>query len=604
MGWGAIGLLVSLLIVCSLGPGLLLTRVFRWRPAERLCAAVGLSLIVVYLATWTVYVFDLPASVAWFVSAASAASLVACRRDLVHILADRRARQMMIGAACALTWALVLLLAVRYYSGANWTGDWLEHYERSVFFLERPSPTATTFLEGYNSLPARAPLMNVVVAHFLAQTGVSFDAYQVIATYLNALCFLPLTLLLGLLARRGSSAVVVLTCLVLLNPLFAENVTYPWTKLFAAFFALTSMALYVRGWRKNDTSRTVAAFVFLAAGVLAHFSVAVYAVFQGGHYTARTVRSVWSARRDGGHLGGRLLREYGLVVAASVVLMMTWFAWSFATFGWERTVASNSSVVDSATESFGARMTKIETNIVATVVPCCFRSPVPELLELVAQPDPYRWWRDFWFLPYQLNFPSAIGLAGGCVAMWLLVRRLRRRSADARRTLGPAETGRRELRFWCLLLLVCVPLGVAVHGGLDRLGIAQVCLQPLVMIGIAAVAANLAELPIAVRALVALGALLDFVLGILLHFYIQTLEMPSRVFQLGDREAIPWGELGLTHGAVLNFRFKRHYGLVFFGDHASNKAAVLGVIVVIGAIIAGTLSWQAFRGGLSHRRRA
>ena len=292
MGWGTIGLLLTLLTVCSLGPGLLLTRVFRWRPAERLCAAVGISLIFVYLATWTVYVCDLPAGMAWFISAAAAASLVVCRRDLVRIVADRRARQMLIGAACALTWALVLLLAVRYYSGANWTGDWLEHYERSVFFLERPPPSATTFLEGFYTLPARPPLFNVVAAHFLAQTGARFDAYQVIATFLNVLCFLPLALLLGLLARRGSSAIVVLACLVLLNPLFAQNATYAWTKLFAAFFPLTSIALYLRGWRKHDASRTVVAFVLLAAGVLAHYSIAVYALFLGGHYTARAGWSV------------------------------------------------------------------------------------------------------------------------------------------------------------------------------------------------------------------------------------------------------------------------------------------------------------------------
>ena len=208
---------------------------------------------------------------------------------------------------------------------------------------------------------------------------------------------------------------------------------------------------------------------------------------------------------------------------------------------------------------------------------------MPELWELVAQPDPYRWWRDFWFLPYQGNFPSAIGLTGGCVAMWLLVRRLRQ------------TTGHREFRFWCLLFLVCVPLGVAVHGGLDRLGLAYVCLQPLVLIGIAAVSAHLAELPLAVRALVAFGALFDFLLGILLHFYVQTLEMPSRVLQLGYDEAIPWGELGLTHGAVLNCRFKMKYGLAFFGDVVSNKAAVIGVIAVLGATIAGTLCWQVFR---------
>jgi hypothetical protein len=51
----------------------------------------------------------------------------------------------------------------------------------------------------------------------------------------------------------------------------------------------------------------------------------------------------------------------------------------------------------------------------------------------------------------------------------------------------------------------------------------------------------------------------------------------------------------LTHGAVLNCRFKLKNGLAFFGDVASSKTAVIGVIVVLGTTIAGTLCWQAFR---------
>jgi hypothetical protein len=68
-----------------------------------------------------------------------------------------------------------------------------------------------------------------------------------------------------------------------------------------------------------------------------------------------------------------------------------------------------------------------------------------------------------------------------------------------------------------------IVLGTAVHGHIDYWGVAHICLQPLVLLGLAVAAARLPDLlrgPAArvLAALLALAAVADFVLGIALHY--------------------------------------------------------------------------------------
>src|SRR5204863_609076 len=55
-------LLPLLLTVCTAGPGLLIVGRLRWGPMEKLCCAVAASGIVVYLASFALFVFDAPFS--------------------------------------------------------------------------------------------------------------------------------------------------------------------------------------------------------------------------------------------------------------------------------------------------------------------------------------------------------------------------------------------------------------------------------------------------------------------------------------------------------------------------------------------------------------
>jgi len=44
--------------------------------------------------------------------------------------------------ALLLLWTLVILATIRHYSGGDWFGDWLEHFQRTlVFFQHQPAAT-------------------------------------------------------------------------------------------------------------------------------------------------------------------------------------------------------------------------------------------------------------------------------------------------------------------------------------------------------------------------------------------------------------------------------------------------------------------------------
>ena len=132
-----LGLLLCLLLVCSLAPGFYCVRRLPWSPMEKLCGGVGLSLILLYLASWGIYCF-IPRENGGAFAAVSLICLllgILARRDLAGLLHSFRVRRALSGQAFLLLWAMVMLAMIRHYSGLGWGGDWLEHFQRSLFFL-------------------------------------------------------------------------------------------------------------------------------------------------------------------------------------------------------------------------------------------------------------------------------------------------------------------------------------------------------------------------------------------------------------------------------------------------------------------------------------
>jgi len=121
---GEFALLFSLLIVCCFSPGFFLVRQLRWTPMEKLCGSTGLSLILLYLTTWFIYLVGgsgtgvhLPVRSLVLISTLCAVLGIIARRDVSRLLHSFRIRSALLAYSFLLVWTLVLLGMIRVYSG-------------------------------------------------------------------------------------------------------------------------------------------------------------------------------------------------------------------------------------------------------------------------------------------------------------------------------------------------------------------------------------------------------------------------------------------------------------------------------------------------------
>ena len=490
----------GLLAVCSFTPGFFFVRRFRWTPLEKLCGSIGLSLVMLFLAAWVVYLStsgDASERIPfWCVSAVSVALGIAARRDIARLFHVSRVRQAVAAYGFLLLWTLLILGMIRGYSGGTWFGDWLEHFQRSLFFLHR-FPLHTVILGNY-PLPARPPMMNVLGAFFMAQSADRFEIFQLIFTFLNLLVFLPCCLIMPALAGARRRRILPLLCLFALNPVVIENATYSWTKMFSAFYVVLAICLYLAGWRKRDRGRMTAAFLALSAGILVHYSGAPYLLLLSGHY----LFFVFPSRQ-------RKWRELVSIAALCSVLLLVWLGWSVKAYGMHATFESNTAVT-LGRQYQGNTAVKVAANLFDSLVPALFRDP--SAVQRFDQPNTAGAIRDNVFAFYQPNLIFGMGLVGGPLVLSILY------SAWERRKRCKAEG-----RFWLAFVPCCVLAGIVVVGERDSLGDAHLTLLSLEVMGLALVAATLPVRRALAVALIA-GSIADFSLGILLQARVENLE--------------------------------------------------------------------------------
>jgi hypothetical protein len=286
----------------------------------------------------------------------------------------------------------------------------------------------------------------------------------------------------------------------------------------------------------------VACFLFLSAGVLIHYGAGPFCLFLALHYLLLVFR-----KRE------RRWRELALIVGSSALLLATWFGWSFAVYGWQETLASNTAVT-TGQQYAGHNLEKIFGNMGDSLAPRVLYSPlVRSYLEQPFLPGTIR---DIAFLVYQANFLFSMGVAGGPLVVWLVWRGLRRR-----------ENARRERLFWLLLIPFCFAAGIAVVGERDPTGVAHLTLLPLEVLGLTLLAANFSWRR-AVAFVILAGCIVDFSLGIFLHARIENLEnSPERTVFPGLTVAgtvlaigLP-GPDSLSRTAWSNWFFKHHDAL-------------------------------------------
>jgi hypothetical protein len=341
-------------------------------------------------------------------------------------------------------------------------------------------------------------MMNVLAGPFLAIAGDRFEHYQVVFCFLNLLLFLPCCLMLPRFAGPRRTAILPLVALFAASPAIAEHATFTWTKAFTAFYVVLAVYFYLAGWSKRDGARMFAGFLALSAGMLAHYSAGPYAVFLTLHFLLVVFRT-----------RPRKWREAFVIAACCGLFLATWFEWSRETYGLHRTLESNTSVSTSR-QYTGRNLEKIAGNLYDSLVPAALHNPA--YFSVFQQPLRAGWVRDIVFMSYQANALFDMGILGGPLALWLMLKSLRR-----------PPRGRAERNFWLVFVPFVALLGIATTGERDPAGSAHLTLLSLAALGIALVASAFPWRP-AVTALVIAGCLIDFSLGIFLNVHLESLE--------------------------------------------------------------------------------
>jgi hypothetical protein len=352
-------------------------------------------------------------------------------------------------------------------------------------------------------LPARPPLVNAFAAQIMALTLPRFACFQMTAALMGLLAFFPM-LLVARLFSSSPAVPRILAIMLMFQPMFVQNVSYSWTRMPAVFFVLSMVGFYVAGWRAGDTRRITFAFVCGAASILAHYSSVPYVLFLALHCVIRVL-----PRRE------RPARELATIVLASGAVLAPWFVWATTVYGASTVVSTAVGSSGSPPPTPGANAIKTLLNLRDLFVPHLLRD-VPT--DLRASGLTWGRVRDDAFTIYQGNLPLALGSLG-CVLLMV-------EAARSRRSPGPARTD--SLLFWAGLAAFAVLAGIGVHGGREPLGLAQTAQQPLVMLGVAFLAARFESWPRSLRVLAAAGLLLDGLLGVLLQFWLQSypLDLP------------------------------------------------------------------------------
>ena len=532
-----LALLVPLLLLSAVAPGFALVHRLRWRPLETLCAAIAASLTLLYLFTFALYLSGLPMVWTTFGSAVSLLLALVHRRALAALFTAREVRPVVAGFGALFAWTLALAALVRHFSGGGWGVEWLQHFQRCLYFLHR-LPTET-ILHGPCLITARPPMMNVLGAYFLAHVGDDFAAFQVVFVFLNLLPFLACALMARRLDPRGGRSTAVLVALFAACPLFVVNATYTWTKLLSAFFVIVALWFYLSARRTREVARDVAWSLALAGALLVHYSAGAFAVLLAAHF-------LWTLVRE------EPARGWPIRLAAmvpGVLVLATWVIWALAVFGIERTATANSSFEDSSRMGATANVVKVLRNVVDTLVPHPLRGV--SLAEL-DQTSALGYARDYTFLIYQTNVVVAMGSVGGVLVTWLVGRRLLARRATE------------ETRFWRFFVPASLVLGVATHGGRDLFGVAHVTAQPLVLLGVTLLAAAARRRSRPAQWALVFGCAVDFGLGIALQHHVESLENTAEheVFAadaaVGADGALEWREGGtLSRTAWRNWQSKQ-----------------------------------------------
>lgn len=525
------------------GLGLLVASRLSLAPSERLVAVVLAGQGVLYLAGTVFYLARVPAEYWLLLSLPAVAGWWCARRELRAWSAHADVRRMLAGWSIVVAGGLVALALIRNYSGGDWIGDWVGHYHRAIHFLRQDPNDAWIF--ALDPMTARPPLQNIVTAVLLAFTPATFAHYQVFTLLLGSMAVLPLGLLVASLGAGGRASSW-LILLLLVNPMWVQNVTYSWTKLGCAAWVLAGIAFMVRA-RESEKLWLLAALA-LSAGVLTHYSAAPYFLVLSALYFCHHRRR-W---RD-----VAFWRQSVIIGAAMAMLLTSWFGWAVARYGWSATAGANTTAGYLRAMTWPEQVTAFWQNLLYTLVPPVL---LPVDSSILTHANLAATVRDWAFAVYQTCLPFMVGTGALLALSWRFLQTDSSLRPRLRRNGGVLAA-----------VLAIVALSVAAHAARVRWGVGHIGLQPLALAALTVAAGFVASAPRRIQIIVVAGLLFDAVLGVGLHLGVEHLAVPPAVVAL-DGGAPLRALYGL--GFAANATAKHALGLTLLGDMAPSAWAL------------------------------
>lgn len=533
----------------------------RHDPMERVGFGLGAALVAIYLFATLIYLSGADSRWRWIFPFAGLLGGLCSRREMIALWYDPGIRTAGSGWLMLAAWCLALTALITSHAGGGWAGDWYEHYERTLFFLQN-WPTDYLFIAHY-PLPARPPLTNLVTSAFLGLGSPDYPRFQVITCLLCTLVYWPLLNICRMFGG-GRLSPALLTLALMLNPLFVQNATFPWTKLPAAFFVLTAIPPLMHSLRKPGDRRYLPlAACWLAAGTLAHYSGAVWLV---------ALAAGWLVASRGSASFRMIFRQITEAGLAATLLLGTWFGWALTHYGTDLTFRSNTTVNASLHSNSFDILATFASNLFHTILP----HPWP------GTSDPWLWQSDAvakvadWFFQF---YQQTLSLGWGCAGLVLHAMIWRHASC--------AKAPERERYFWWSALMLAGVLGIGTHTQRSAWGLIHISLQPLVLLGLAWLTVHLPGIWIKLnpwprRTVLAL-ATVDLVGGIVLHFVVQN-TVATRFNQL-------------SFAIQTNYAGKLRLGQPFLADVVG---ASWGPSVALAGLL-GLACWRVIATGRSSR---
>jgi hypothetical protein len=486
-------------------------------------------------------------------------------------------------------WILAFQANVLSYGAQRtWYGDWFEHYERSLFFLNQ-LPLDTTFLQGNFSLPARGPIFNATAGLLMSGFGKEFWVYQCISTVLNAF---PV-IVMGLLIREttGWSQNKALLCSAVFlgfAPFSVQQMTYTWTKFFAVGFILSGIYFYIQGCRQQRFHLVGFGFFAFSLGILAHYMVLIPMLFFLGHFLLRSLRNP------------KILKTQVMYLGVLIPLIFfTWFGSLFMTFGVETTLKANTAIGKEYGNSHNnLNLTQGEIfsgNMLTSIFPYSWRrnweglergKPILKAgwnygpKELSSEDKIANEFTEYRLeqVNNQCSLLGNLGLAGIAGLIVALMVIFRGKSASvfegAQNDLGPGRI------FWVLFVFLGIPLNILPVPIFMGVGASYAHLQIYVFLAGIWILGNFDIMTWKIK--FSLIGLFLFESAVTNYNWILLHSRPVEFLMLDQNKLLITGSQGLNFQYVNNFLLKFHEKLVFLFDHF--RGHTLTVLCIFSAL--------------------